>query len=336
MGPPEIIPCRRGTSREGTGASHADAQRTFLEMMGLLESTDVVSIEPTLSEMEAEIFCSALDHEYYEEVETDDKYFTPEEFRRLAAHTSRAARHVLQRFREPTPMTIPEQDSIVEQYGSYSTSCKCAAHVAFHESEDRFFRDCLGRLISTPSDLLTDYYGGEIVESLLPFLFKKGEYDMNIRRVCAGSPFSVNFVLQMPSGKMYHFTGRPDFTIHGPYHGVITPRRSLTAIGEIQSAPGRAPESKTAALSQAGVYTIGQFTKQGASTMLPAVVLHKDKTVQVAIASLNGAAKRAENSLGTVSFKLVGRVEPVDLKTTEGLLTFSGQLKGVMDATRGT
>lgn len=82
---------------------------------------------------------------------------------------------------------------------------------------------------------------------------------------------------------------------------------TLKGIGEVQSPPGlRRLESKTAALLKAGVHTIGQFTKPGVFSVLPAVVLHKDKTVQVAMASLNGEEKTIENSLGSVTFRLVG------------------------------
>jgi hypothetical protein len=57
-----------------------------------------------------------------------------------------------------------------------------------------------------------------------------------------------------------------------------------------------------AALSQAGIYTVGQFGHLGASRSLPAIVLHKDKTVQVAMATLNGEQQTVENSLGSITF----------------------------------
>ena len=103
----------------------------------------------------------------------------------------------------------------------------------------------------------------------------------------------------------------------------------------MQSPPGaRRRESKTAALSQAGIYTVGQFAKPGVSPILPAIVLHKDKTVQVAMVSLNGDNQTTENLLGLLAFKLVGQVDPVDLKDPDRLRMFSGLLKGVMDVTR--
>jgi hypothetical protein len=41
-----------------------------------------------------------------------------------------------------------------------------------------------------------------------------------------------------------------------------------------------------------------------------------------------------DNSLGSITFKLVGQVDPVDLKEADGMRVFSGLLKGVMAATQ--
>lgn len=294
--------------------------------MGLLKSTDIISIEPTVSLMEARILCSALNHDYYEEVEGEDKYFTPDEYRRLS--TSQVCSQFAQRLslQDDAPISSSGQGALLEQHRYYSRACNCVAHAAFRESDDAY-GCCLGRLISIPSEPLTDHYGYEVAESLLPFLFKKVEHEMfsSVENV---SMYDVNFVLWMPSGRMYHFTGRPDLSIHSPYCGAIA-WFVLKGIGEVQSPPGRRSEYKTAAFSRAGVSTAGQL---GVSSLLPAIVIHKDKTVQIAMVSLNVSEKTIENSLQTVSFKLVGQAELVDLKNEEGLMLLSGQWKGVMDA----
>lgn len=74
-------------------------------------------------------------------------------------------------------------------------------------------------------------------------------------------------------------------------------------------------------MSQSGIYTVGQFTK-GASGALPAVVVHKDKTAQIAVARLNGDERNADNSLGTFIFKLVGEMDPIDLKDSSEFNVF--------------
>ena len=343
VGPPEIIPCHPGTSWEGTGASNREAQTTFLEMVGLLESAETISIEPTLSHEEAIVFSSALSHDKYDDVQGEDKHFTADEYTRLLSQEAKIARSYVQKTEEAVQQGsfISDADAgmLMEEYKGYSKECCCAAHLSFRSSRnrvrsssDRFYANSLGRLILLPS-VLNDHYGYELAGALLPFLLNKAsDEDFMVNPCLPGSLYTVNFVLGMPSGRAYQFTGRPDFTIEAPYCGSIA-QFILKGVGEVQSPPARKRESKTAALSQAGIYTIGQFSKQGAS-LLPAIVLHKDKTVQVAMASLNGDNQTTDNSLGSVSFKLIGQVDPVDLKDPDGLVMFSGLLNGVMNLSR--
>ena len=206
--------------------------------------------------------------------------------------------------------------------------CCCPGHLAFRSTDDLFYSDCLGRLISQPL-VLTDHYGGELVEALLPFLFQKAQQRMNVRKCGLDSPYTVNFVLQMPSGSVYQYTGRPDFTINSAYAGAVV-HFTLKGMGEVQSPPWRRNESKSAALSQAGIYTIGQFAN-GAHTggALPAIIIHKDKTAQVAIGRLNGDEKKVKYSPGTVTFRLIGQMDSLNLKDPTDLRMFSGFLKGM-------
>ena len=88
-----------------------------------------------------------------------------------------------------------------------------------------------------------------------------------------------------------------------------------------QSPPGH--ESKAAALSQAGVYTVGQFSKGAPRSQ----VIHKDRSAQVAI---NHGKGQLEGSIGTVNFRLIGQLDPIDLKITDGILIFSSILAGVL------
>ena len=125
---------------------------------------------------------------------------------------------------------------------------------------------------------------------------------MNVRKCGLGSPYTVNFVLQMPSGSVCQFTGRPDFSINSSHAGAVVhfTLRGV-GVGEIQSPPWRRNESKSTAVSQAGICTLGQFANGAHSGPLPAVIIHKDKTAQVAIGRLNYDEK-VEHSLGTVTF----------------------------------
>ena len=101
----------------------------------------------------------------------------------------------------------------------------------------------------------------------------------------------------------------------------------MRGIGEIQSPLGMSTESKTAALSQAGIYTVGQFGNQVSWEKL---WLHKYKTVQLAMAKLNMDNKSIKESCGSVTFKLIERVEPLELKSASDMKTFACLLCGAM------
>jgi hypothetical protein len=326
-GPPEVIPCRSGTSREGQPASSIETQDEFFQMVGLLDSSNDLLATPTLTEEEAKIFASALNHSYYEECEGEDKYFTPEEFRRQFSKYALGSKYTIE---NNVTVSTAEEESLVQEYEGFSKQCQCHAHKAFREANDLFYSDCIGRLVSLPNQL-TDHYGIELAESLLPFLFNKANVkgvNRCISRCGLGSPYSVNFVLKMPSGKVYQFNGCPKLTVNSPFFGIIS-RFTLVGIGEVQSPPWRRKdETESAALSQAGIYAVGQFAK-GMSEPLPAIVIHKEKTIQIAIARLNGGEANDTNSVGTVTFKLVGRVDPFDLKDPKDLRIFSGLVKGI-------
>ena len=117
-------------------------------------------------------------------------------------------------------MTLPYQvQNLLEDYEANPAICNCLAHVSFRYI---FYTECLGRLILLPC-ILTDHYGNELAESLLPFIIQKCESNVIVRKCGLGSPYSVNFVLQLPSGRAYHFTGRPDFMAHilGQWHASL-------------------------------------------------------------------------------------------------------------------
>lgn len=307
-------------------------------MIGLLECSEKIPLGPTISEAQAEVLSSALNHEYHEEVSEEDKFFTPEEFQK----NSRCMSRVCNRYALRSRQAVERDDSIspaearvlLEEYNTISKVCKCAAHEEFRQTTDVFYGDCLGRLIALPP-ILTDHYGGELAESLSPFILTKVDISAYVRKCGLESPYTVNFVLQMPSGRAYHFTRRPDFSLNAPHCESVS-RYTLRGIGEVQSPPQRKKESKTAALSQAGVYTVGQFAKEKRLGLYLAIVLHKDKTAQVAVASLNDTQASLPNSLGTVTFKLVGQIDPMDLKNADDLRVFSGVLRGIMNLSQPT
>ena len=101
----------------------------------------------------------------------------------------------------------------------------------------------------------------------------------------------------------------------------------------MQSPPGDSEESRTAALVQPGIYTVGQLANGQVSestSSLAAVILHKDKSAQVAIASVKREKKSFPNSVGQVTFKVVERLDPIDLTSPDELRTFASLFCGVL------
>ena len=339
-GLPEFIPARQETTREGTGGSYLEAQKNFMEMVGLLEAKYSFD-EEVLCEEEATILASALDHQYYEDVYGRDKYFTSEEHDKLSQHVSGVCRMFVDSCKEVMASReggLPRAEVVrlLEAHSQMPLDCQCPAHVAFRTNEKPELRGYLGDLITIPPSL-TDHWGNELACGLLPILLKKGGLNMSVKSCSIGSPYTVNFILQMSSGRSYHFVGHPDFTVNEKQTSCIL-RFTIRAVGETQSPPGRSKESKTAALCQAGIYTVGQFgynTGNSSETSLAAVVLHKDKTAQVAMATVYPEHKRSENSIGEVTFKLVERIEPLDLKNPQDLQVLSYLFCRAMKKARG-
>ena len=326
----ELIPARPGTSREGTEGSSPLAQTTFLQMMGLVQSSEDLC-EPVLTFPDAEILSSAVNHEYYGELKSgsDDKYFTPHMYRQVVSSMAQTLEHLPQleaaRLSDNMDVSNEISDNMIQEYNQiHPIECNCAAHKAFRESSDDFFTDAIGRLVSTPSTI-NDHYGGELAEALLPLIFQKADIPATVRKCGLGAPTTVNFILELPSNHVFHFTGRPHYTINDKFRTIIN-RFTVKGIGEVQSPPGRRRESKDAALSQAGIYVVGQLCKDGAPSSLPAVVLYKDKTAQVAIATI-------EHSIGKEQLQLLHQMEPINLKNPEGMILFASLLVGTMKKT---
>ena len=110
-----------------------------------------------------------------------------------------------------------------------------------------------------------------------------------------GSPYTINYVLQIPNGEATTFTGWPDFSIITKSTAIRRRSARLAGIGEIQSQPRITKKSKTAAIAQAGIYGVGQLAKTNKITI---VVIFKDKSTIVAMSSITPAETSLPNSLG--------------------------------------
>ena len=136
---------------------------------------------------------------------------------------------------------------------------------------------------------------------------------------------------------MYHFTGTPDFTINEKPKKYVL-RYSARSIGEIQSPPDRKDprqknESKSRAFSQAAVYATGQLGKGSKPTSprsMPAIVLYKDKTAQMALATVDPSQVVLPGSFGVVSFKFLETPHALNLTDPEDLKTFARVFTGIL------
>ena len=106
-------------------------KRHSLEMLGWLESSDDISIDPTVTPMDAAIFASALNHDYYEDL-GDDKFYTPEEYRKVSALRGRICTKYALRSREAitnnVPVTIDKEKVTLAEYDDIPMMCNCLAH----------------------------------------------------------------------------------------------------------------------------------------------------------------------------------------------------------------
>ena len=82
----------------------------------------------------------------------------------------------------------------------------------------------------------------------------------------------------------------------------------VRGVGEIQSPPGSSFDVKMATVAQAGIYTVGQFAKHKKivkKKKLASIILFKDLTAQIALATLDPALANKENSIGGVMYQIV-------------------------------
>ena len=144
------------------------------------------------------------------------------------------------------------------------------------------------------------------------------------------------------------FTGWPDFTMIQHYSRVerrlgkdIFKTGRVRGVGEIQSPPGASFQTKMATVAQAGIYMIGQFSKLrqiAKRRKLASIILFKDITAQVALATINPSLANQENSIGGVTYKIVDSLhgynlnDPIELSQFASVFitTLKNTLQGIL------
>ena len=248
MGCPQLIPTLTPCQGAALGASSKQAKDTFLNMVGLVEASIEIQADNVLSHEMAEKISTALNHSSYHDDPNRDPYYSSEQWEKR----SHEYKVLHDKYYDSTIMgqevpskTLTQSEDLIEQ------GCQCAAHTSGY--------DWVYKLIDIPEPL-TDDWGDKLSATLLPIIFEAaGLPSLDVESVRQGSPLTVHFALQMPSGESCLFTGWPDFSITRRFTPIaerriakcFTRKARLHGVGETKS--------KTEAFSEAGVYGVGQL-----------------------------------------------------------------------------
>ena len=318
-GDPQLIPVQRAVLGAGLAAGSAEGQQKFLQIFGLLKTNIPIQDSNVLEPDVAELVATGLNHTIkggVREGSLFDPYYTPEEWE---LRHQLVERHLAEVCRSGNLVSPTQVTSYKEALGS---ACHCVAHCAALE--------WVWKLIDIPEPL-TDDWGSKLVQVVLPLILKSAGLDaMDVEGCGQGSPYAVNFILQLPSGESQQLTGWPDFTVTQRYTSFAEQRilrshrvrrsQRLHGVGEIQSQP-----TKTATIAQAGMYGVGQLAKRG-TTRMAVIILYKDKSAQVAVATMRQPVDPStlyENSLGEVDYSMVESLDALSLKVAEDLQHFA-------------
>ena len=154
-----------------------------------------------------------------------------------------------------------------------------------------------------------------------------------------GGLAAVHYILRLPSGVEYRYKGYPDFIVSHRFRfsraerhlGLQGREEKVRGVGEVQSQRGSSVAVKTRALAQAGIYTIGHFVNSKQITGLATLILYKDLTTHVVLATINRESDHRERNQsegktdGMVvgKYKLVHAVHPFNLKNAEDVAIFA-------------
>ena len=110
----------------------------------------------------------------------------------------------------------------------------------------------------------------------------------------------------------------------------------VRGVGEIQSPPGSSFDIKMATVAQAGIYTVGQFTKHRQivkKKKLAGIILFKDLTAQIAMATLDPALANEENSTGGVTYQILDSIHGYKLNNSVDVSRFSSVFIAALKST---
>ena len=243
-------------------ANSHEAQDTFLAAVGMMRD-DVEPLEEILTTQECELIACALQHKRRKHHVLLDPYFIDSEWERALLEG---------KLEEDVPF------------------CDCMAHQCMDEE---FYMHVLSDLtaIQSPVD---DSSGSLLAQILTTFILKKAQLkSTNWQMGRGGGLAAVHYILRLPSGVKYRYKGYPDFIVSHRFSqaerhlGLQGREEKVKGVGKVQLQRGSSVAVKNRALAQAGIYTICHFVNTKQITGLATLILYKDLTVHVALATIN-------------------------------------------------
>jgi hypothetical protein len=288
-------------------------------------TTDIGPLEDILSSDAAELLSCALSHRKRKDttLTLTDPYFTDKEWEHVLKTRSDLVEDADQLL-EGSTYSVDKAEVWRERKRTIPL-CNCTAHTCCDEA---LFRNVLGLLVPLQPPL-TDDSGNYCASVLLPYILKMANLSHLMVRATRGGA-AVHYMLRLPSGAEYLYAGWPDFHIYETFSreqrqlGMnLSAEEAVRAVGEVQSPPGTSTTAKNRAFAQAGIYTLGHFSKTTCLSKLATVVLYKDLTAHVALAAIRRASGGTTDVLGSVSYKLVHSINTFNLQCKEDVTLFA-------------
>ena len=335
----QLIPVLNPIKGEALAAGSSTSQMMFLKAVGMVSADVVTETDPVLSDSDAIILSCAMRHEMIRDGGLTDPYFTKEEWAKVQEKRKtllKDARVIFEDMRDNGGDGKADAVEWLTRADEEPPLCGCIAH----SSSDLY--DFIAPLFEISSPL-TDDSGNRLGATLLSFILKaaKLQHKLKFETVKAGSRSTVNYILQFPSGETSMFTGWADFEILECFsfyerrmrNSRLLREHRVRGIGEIQSPQGTSADAKTAALAQAGIYSVGHFAKfdrDEVKRTVATILLYKDMTAHVALAKIDPSKVTSDEALGEISYKLCNSVHPYKLYNPEGLASFASTFIGAL------
>ena len=306
-------------------AGSVDAQQAFLQGVGMIR-TDVEALEDVLPTSDALLLTCALEHRRIEDSNLTDPYFTEEEWQRVLKTRTQLLDEADDMLGDVVPTSKEKASDWVQRKRSIPL-CNCQVH----QCDNELYLDVLSVLVSLPKPL-NDDTGNTFAQVFLAHILKSSNLTrLTVRGTRGGTIGRVHFILRLPSGTEYVYTGWPDlhlvqrFTQEERRLGVrLGLEETVRGIGEVQSPPGTSNSAKNRAFAQAGIYTLGHFKNTHSISKLATVIFYKDLTAHVALATINRVPEVTSSGvIGDVTYKLVNGVNPYDLRLVEDMKRFA-------------